>query len=230
MNRAVRRLIVPAISSAVMLAVLISLGTWQVHRLAWKRGILAQIASAEERPAIPMPADPSPYTKVSVTGVMRNDLSALYGSEVRETPGGPRIGAQLLVPLERPGQPPILVDRGWVPMERSRKLAPANGEVAVEGYVRAPDHPGLFSATDDPAMRQFYTLDPAAIGAAIGLPTMAPFTLVALGPPPPEGYPDPARKLPRPPNDHLSYAITWYGLAVTLVVIFAVYARKVIRG
>ncbi|HEX3350753.1 MAG TPA: SURF1 family cytochrome oxidase biogenesis protein, partial [Acetobacteraceae bacterium] len=49
----------------------------------------------------------------------------------------------------------------------------------------------------------------------------------ALGPPP-EDYPDPAQSLPRPPNDHLSYALTWYGLAATLLVVFLLYARKVI--
>ena len=39
----------------------------------------------------------------------------------------------------------------------------------------------------------------------------------------------PARTLPRPANNHLSYAITWYGLATGLLVIFALYARKVLR-
>ena len=55
---------------------------------------------------------------------------------------------------------------------------------------------------------------PPAIGAALGLRQVAPFILVAMGSAPPERYPDPARHLPRPPNNHLSYAITWYGLAV----------------
>jgi surfeit locus 1 family protein len=228
MNRVARRLLVPSISTAVMLAILLSLGTWQIHRLHWKLGVLAQIDAAEARPAIPLPADPVPFTKVRVTGTMRNDLSAMVGSDVEETPEGPRIGAQLVVPLQRPGLPDVLVDRGWVPSERSHRLAPDAGEVTVEGYIRAPEHPGLFSATDDAAMRQFYTFDPAAIGAALGLTSVAPFTLIAMGKTPPEGYPDPAQHLPRPPNDHLSYAITWYGLAVTLVVIFTVYARKVI--
>ena len=229
MTRVTRRLAVPALSSAVMLAVLLGLGTWQVHRLAWKTALLAQIDRAEQLPAVALSPNPQPFAKVSVTGTMRDDLSANYGAEVRDTPQGTRIGAQLLVPLERPGEPPIMVDRGWVPKDLAQGLAPDAGQVTVDGYVRAPDHPGMFSATDNLPMRQFYTLDPATIGAALGLPAVAPFTLVALGPPPPQLYPDPARHLPRPPNDHLSYAITWYGLAATLVVIFAIYARKVIR-
>ncbi|MBN8904164.1 MAG: SURF1 family protein, partial [Rhodospirillales bacterium] len=75
----------------------------------------------------------------------------------------------------------------------------------------------------------FYTLDPAAIGRALGLPTVAPYTIVALGDTPPQRWPDPAKHLPRPPNNHLSYAITWYGLAAALVVIFILWARKTVR-
>jgi surfeit locus 1 family protein len=100
----------------------------------------------------------------------------------------------------------------------------------VTGYVHPGDMPGLFSATDSPATREFYTLNPAAIGAALGLHNVAPFILVALGPTPPDGYPDPAKHLPRPPNNHLSYAITWYGLAAALVVIFVVWTRKALTA
>ena len=59
-----------------------------------------------------------------------------------------------------------------------------------------------------------------------GLHHVASFILVAMGPSPQERYPDPAHHLPRPLNNHLSYAITWYGLAVALVVIFVLWARK----
>ncbi len=97
----------------------------------------------------------------------------------------------------------------------------------VEGYVHPAERAGSFSATDDVAGRHFYTLDPQVIGAALGLGRVAPFTLVAMGAP---AIPDPARHLPRPPNNHLSYAVTWFGFAITLLVIFAVYARKVVRA
>ena len=226
MSRGLRRLLWPGVMAAVMLAVLLGLGTWQVERLHWKRGVLAQIARAEAAPAVPMPAAPVPFSKVEVTGHLRDDLSAYYGAEVRDTPAGPQLGTQLIVPLEREDGDDVLVDRGWVPNARPRGIALSSGEVTLEGYVRPGDAPGLFSAGDSPATRQFYTLDPASIGAALGLQRIASFVLVAMGPPPPERYPDPARHLPQPPNNHLSYAITWYGLAVALVVIFVLWARK----
>jgi len=211
-----------------MLAVLVGLGVWQIERLAWKRGVLEQISLAEARPAVALPEHPEPYTKVAVRGRFRSDLAVVYGSEVRDVPGGSRIGAHLIVPVERADGPYVLVDRGWVPEERDHPIATPEGEVTVDGYVRPAAVSGLFSAADDAAGRRFYTLNPAAIGTALGLARVAPFTVVALGPDVPGVFPDPARLLPRPPNDHLSYALTWFGLAGVLLVVFGLWARKVL--
>jgi surfeit locus 1 family protein len=215
--------------AVAMLVALLALGTWQVERLRWKLGILAQIAHAEASPAVPLPPQPDPFMKVQVRGQLRDDLAATYGAEVRDMPTGTLLGTQLIEPLERNDGDPILVDRGWVPDKRPHPIPLPPGDVTLEGYVRPSDTPSLFSASDNPAARQFFTLNAPAIGAAIGLPRVAPFFLVAMGAPPPDGYPEPARHLPRPPNNHLSYAITWYGLAVALVVIFVLWARKVLN-
>ena len=122
----------------------------------------------------------------------------------------------------------MLVDRGWLPLTAPAQPEPA-GAASIEGYVRLPDHPGWFSAADDPAGRHFYTLDPAAMGAALGLRQVAPFVLVALGPET-GALPDPAHHLPQPPNNHLNYALTWYGLALGLVLVFASWAHSVLRS
>jgi len=225
----IRRLAGPGLMTLAMFAILIGLGTWQIRRLRWKEGILAQIARAEAAPPVPLSGNPSPYTKVVVTGDLRADLSAFYALEVRDTRKGPTLGTFLIQPLERPGQLPLLVERGWVPQKRTTPIAQPKGDATIVGFIHQADKPGLFSATDDPATRTFYTLDPAAIGAAIGLPRVAPFILVALGPAPPQLWPDPAKHLPRPPNNHLYYALIWYGLAVELVVMFVIWARRTLR-
>ena len=110
-----RPLLWPAVMATAMLAVLLGLGTWQVERLHWKDDLLAQIARAEAAPAVPLPAEPEPFAKVQVTGQLRDDLSASYGADVRDTPVGTVLGTQLIVPLERKDGDTILVDRGWVP-------------------------------------------------------------------------------------------------------------------
>lgn len=221
-----RRLLLPGLMTVAMLATLLALGTWQVSRLAWKRDLIAAIAAAEQRPALPLGADPAAFARVRSEGVF-DPVTALYGAELRTVAGAPVGGAHLLGILRRDGAPPLLVDRGWVPVPPP--AIPA-GPATIEGYIRPADQPGWFAPTDDHAGRRFYTLNPAAIGQALGVPDLAPYTLVAMGPAAgPQGGPDPARTLPRPVNNHLSYVITWYGLAIALVVVFGLYARKVLR-
>lgn len=225
-----RRLLFPGIMTAVMMVVLLGLGTWQVHRLAWKRDILARIDRAEANDPVPLTGTPEPYTKVSVTGTFLTDRSATYGAFVETTPSGPAMGTQIIVPFRQTNGQMILVDRGWVPTARTSPVEQPAGVVTVSGYVRYGDIAGWFSAKDDPAARQFYTLDPRAIAASLGQPDMPAFLLVAVGPPLArevvDHIPDPARHLPRPPNNHLSYVITWYGLAAALLIVFTVWARK----
>ena len=241
MTGTARRLLWPGTMTAIMLLVLLGLGTWQVKRLFWKQALLAQIAQAETAEPIPLArieagGTLSPFMKISATGTFLPDETALYGAEVRDVApgpgmGGPVMGAQLIEPLREVNGELILVDRGWVPLSRTGPLDQPTGEVTVSGYVRFGDSQHWFSAADDPSTRRFFTLDPRAIGEAIGQPNLRPFVLVALAAGGPssgmvEHWPDPARHLPRPPNNHLSYAITWYGLAIALLTIFTIWARK----
>lgn len=229
MTPATRRFLVPSVSALLMMVILVGLGTWQVYRLHWKERVLNQIAEAEAAPSTPLGADPSPYQKISVTGRFLFDRVALFGAEVRDTNRGPTIGSYQIVPLERDGAPTILVNRGWIPQKRDVSLDDPTTVVTVVGYVRPTETASWFSAPDDPAARLFYTLNPLTIGAALDIPPPVPFTLVALGAPSPGKYPAPAEHLPRPPNNHLSYIITWYGLAGALAIIFALWVRKASR-
>ncbi len=219
-SRAARRLAVPAATTLVLLAVLLGLGTWQAHRLAWKTDLLARIDAAEAGPPVPLTDRPEPFAKVQAIGRFDNAREALVGLEVR----GTTLGARLLVPLLREGAPALLVDRGWVPLERDRPVDHPEGEVAVAGWVRPAETAGFFAPNDDAAARRFYTYDPQAIGAALDLGRVAPFTLVAIDDRP--GLPEADRALPRPTNNHLGYAITWYGTALALVGVFLVWARR----
>jgi surfeit locus 1 family protein len=208
-----------------VLAVLCALGTWQVQRLRWKTDLLARIEASERTLPAPLGATAEPYARVVATGRFDHAREALLGVEVR----GTTLGGHLLTPLLRPGHPPLLVDRGWVPFERDRPVDHPEGEVSVTGFVREADRRDWLSPKDDEAGRRFYTFDPQAIGAALRLPDApAPFGLVALAPAAgaAPSLPAPARGLPRPTNPHLGYAITWYGLAVSLVAVLLAFARQ----
>ena len=144
-----RSLLVPAVATVVMLAVLIGLGFWQLQRRTWKLGILAQIDRAEASPPAPLGPHPFQFEKVGVDGTLRTDVHALYGIDIR----GDKQGARLIEPLERPGQDTVLVDRGWV-AEGQEGVAAHPGPYT--GYVRLPDTPGAFTPNDDLAARHFY--------------------------------------------------------------------------
>lgn len=211
---ALRRLL-PALAALPVLAILLGLGTWQVQRLHWKTEMLATIDAAETGPPLPLDAGAKPFTKVAVTGRLDHGREALLGLEVR----GTTLGAHLLTPLLRDGAPPLLVDRGWVPLERDRAVVRPEGEVTVTGFLRPADERDWNSPRDDAPGRRFYLFDPAVIGQALDLPPPMPFGLVALAPvgSPVGELPAAPRHMPRPNNPHLGYAITWYGLAAALV-------------
>jgi surfeit locus 1 family protein len=138
-----------------------------VQRLHWKNDVLARIEGVRRASPSPLGASAEPYAKVVATGRFDHAREALLGVEVR----GTTLGAHLLTPLLRDGHPPLLVDRGWVPLERNRPLDRPEGEVAVTGFVREADTRDWNSPADDAAGRRFYVFDPAAIGAALGLRT-----------------------------------------------------------
>jgi surfeit locus 1 family protein len=219
-----RGVLIPILASLPVLVALLWLGTWQVQRLHWKTDMLARIAAAEAGPPVPLSGNPAPYTKVIATGRLDHGREALLGVEVR----GTTLGGHLLTPLLRPDSPPVLVDRGWVPLERMQAIDRPEGEVAITGYVRQADTRDWNSPRDDTAGRRFYVFDPAAIGAALDLPPPAPFGLVALAPAdaPAGTLPAAARTLPRPDNPHLGYAITWYGLAAALVGVLVAFLTR----
>lgn len=228
MTSPARRLLLPSVMTVAMLVVLIGLGSWQVQRLRWKSAILEEVALAEARPGQPLPPDPAPFAKVIVTGRLRPAPTALFGAEVRTLATGPAMGARRIGILDRPVGKPVLVDLGWVPAGHA--VAVPDTEVTLQGYVHPGDTASWFSASDDLSGRHFYTLDPARIATALGVADALPLVIIALGPTPADRWPDPAKHLPQPPNNHLIYAVTWYGFAVTLVVIFLLWARKAIRS
>ncbi|GGJ31575.1 SURF1 family protein [Neoroseomonas lacus] len=217
-----RRLLLPILATLPAMLALLGLGTWQVERLLWKTELLDRLAAAEAAPAQPASVSPAPFSKVMVTGRFDYSKEAMLEIELR----GTTLGGRVITPLMRDDGPPVLVDRGWAPFERDRPVTHPEGEVTVTGWVRPAETAGWSSATDDVPGRRFYTFNPAAIGAALGLPAVAPWGLVAMDPAVADTLPQPSQALPRPNNNHLGYAITWYGLAAALVGVFLVWARR----
>ncbi len=220
-----RRLVAPGIAAFITFWLFIALGIWQLHRLKWKMAIVAALHAASLAAPAPLPAHPSPFEKVIIAGHWLPGKAALYGDEVHDSPHGPIAGGELIMPLAAASGTIWLVDLGWVPQTHPTPLA--NPPPAI-GYVHAPIRPGWFAGPDNPAAGLYYTLNPARIGAGLGLPAVAPYILIAMGKQPPPGspLPQPAGDLPTPPNNHYEYALTWFGFAFVLVFQFIFFARK----
>lgn len=233
-----QRLVLPSFLALPVLALLLALGSWQVQRLAWKDGLLAEIAIAQAAPPIPAPVAAEPFTHITATGRFRPGTEAILGLEVR----GTVLGGSLIAVLDRDGAPPLLVDRGWVPMEGGDVERP-EGEVMLTGYARFSDRRTPFAAADDVPRRRFLTFDVPAIAAALGVPEAPAYALTVVRPGPargPSGFgaappptsgplPDAARGFPAPHNPHLGYALTWFGLAAAWVAVFLLWASRRLR-
>lgn len=219
-----RRLLLPVLFAVPVLAVLLALGTWQLGRLAWKEALLADLARAQAGPAVPLGPDTPVHSKVVLSGRFDHGQEALLGAEVR----GNRMGAHLVVPLRQPNGVTILVDRGWVPVERDRPINRPEGEVTLEGHLRDPDQSGWFTPAPDLAARRFFAFDTRQLCAALVAGPCEARAVVALAGADEraDALPAASRSLPRPNNNHLGYVITWYGLAVSLVGVLAVFLRR----
>jgi len=245
-----RALIVPACVAAAALAVLVSLGLWQMSRLAWKQGLIARVEERSRAPAVPlqgrdawprMSAEADDYRRVTVTGRFRHEAETyLYhvaGDSRQAGRGRPQgQGYFVMTPLVTASGDTVIVNRGFVPTERrdpaTRAAGQVEGEASVTGLVRYPEMRGAFAAPDDPARRLFYTRDLVAMGRAMGVDgrTTAPFSIDADDTAVPGGLPRGGETRLTFPNRHLEYALTWFGLALTLIGVFAAFAMQRLRG
>ncbi len=224
---------------AVGLVVLVGLGTWQLDRRVWKEDILelrAQRITAPVRTysevvdAASEGLDAVEYGPIQLQGRYRPDADIKLQSRTR----GGRAGFHIITPLvlETDGAV-VLVDRGWAPVGSEDEVAPAPaGVVSVEGYVRRFETPGRFTPDNDPDTGTWFYVDRDQMASATGVRSVAPFYVqqapktAASGIYPAGGVPDIALS-----NPHLQYAMTWYALAVVLLVIYVVFqARRKVGG
>jgi surfeit locus 1 family protein len=184
-------LIWPAIITCVAAAILVSLGVWQLHRLAWKEGLIAEIetrANAAPQPLPPVAEWPKlrpqdyEYRHVAVTGTFEHGEEAL----VFRTSGG-AAGQQTwlpcLTPLRLKSGGTVIVNRGFVPLDRkgqsSRLPGQIQGETEVTGLMREPEARNFFTLADDPAAGLYFTRDPGLIAKHFDSATAAPFSIDA---------------------------------------------------
>ncbi|UYY59226.1 SURF1 family protein [Sphingomonas sp. S2-65] len=211
----------------VAVLVLAGLGVWQMERRAWKLALIAQV---EQRLAAVPVAAPGPaawpavgadaaYTRVQIRGRFVGDRDS-YVQAVTDLGGG----YWLMTPLRADAGWTVLVNRGFVPADLRGKIAPpADVPVTVTGLLRTSEPGGGFLRRNDPGQNRWYSRDVQAIAARQGIDAAAPYFIDSdrTG----NGWPRGGMTVVRFTNNHLVYALTWFGLAA-LIVILSVLARR----
>jgi surfeit locus 1 family protein len=223
------------------LALLMSLGFWQLRRLDWKEALIARVEARANLAPVALPplsdwprlaADDYDIRHVQMRG--RFDFAGLALVFSQAPPrGGMEPGFLVLTPLRLESGGVVLVNRGFVAQSKAAGGAwrsGPGGAVTITGLMRSPQARNSFTPADDPAKSQWYTLDPVNIAAALKLEEAAPFLVQqdsggesALGQA--DGLSRVFTGAPEIPNNHFSYAVTWFGLAAALAIVFAFYAR-----
>ena len=234
-----RSLVAPGLAALVALALLLGLGTWQLQRKAWKEALIAQIETrggAEPGAILPESAwgewraESDEFRRVRVTGTFLHGHEAPVHGLAPGERGAPVQGFYLFTPLRLASGAIVLVNRGFVPTELrdpgARPQSQPAGEVTVTGRVRAPDAGSWFTPQNVPGQNRWFTRDPQAIAAATGLDRVAPFYIEADANPSAGGWPRGGQTQLNLPNNHLQYALTWYGIALTLVGVFGAFAWR----
>jgi surfeit locus 1 family protein len=221
--------VVLALLAGVVFAGFFALGTWQVQRRAWKLDLIARV---EQRVHAPVADAPGPdrwaevnaandeYRHVRASGVFENDKSTLV-----QAVSDLGSGYWLVTPLRLADGSELLVNRGFVSQDWRRQPAPGAAiaePVSVSGLLRVTEPGGAFLQKNDPAENRWYSRDVQAIAAARGLSRPAPYFVDADARTPggdPAGRAGPAGGLTviAFQNNHLVYALTWYGLALMMV-------------
>jgi surfeit locus 1 family protein len=226
-----RSLLWPTIWSAVALLLLLGLGTWQVQRLHWKEGLIAERNAALTAAPVPLPktlddARALEFHPVRAEGEFLNDRELdLNAQSLRGDQG-----FHILTPFRQADGTIVFVDRGFVPTDRkapaSRAAGAIAGPTAVTGLLRLPEPPGWFTPANEPAKNSWFSIDLPAMAQAARVRSALPFYIDADKTPVPGGWPQGGQTITDLPNDHLQYAITWYALALALI---AIYIRFAIR-
>lgn len=229
--RSALTLTVLGVLAALGIAALLSLGVWQVQRLAWKTDLIERVETRLASPPSPAPtpaewADVSEandeYRKVTVTGRFLHDQSV-------QTQAVTALGAGfwLMTPVQT-ADGTYLVNRGFVPSDNRDGATLPEGDVTVTGLMRMTEPEGGFLRKNDPAADRWFSRDVAAIGSAKGL-TLAPFFIDAeIG----QGLPVGGLTVVSFPNKHLGYALTWFALAAGLAgaaIYVALYEKRLRR-
>jgi surfeit locus 1 family protein len=229
-----RRFLVFVLFSVLGIAVFSALGIWQVERRTWKLALIDRVDHRihAEPVAAPRPGawpainrDDDEYRRVKITGRFANDRETLVDATTERG-----MGSWVMTPLTTPDGFTVLVNRGFVPVDRrdpaTRAAGQIDGATMVTGLMRMTEPKGTLLRANDPDADRWYSRDIAAIAKARGLNRVAPYFIDADATANPGGLPIGGLTVVSFYNHHLLYALTWFALALMLALALARVVRE----
>jgi len=231
----------PTILAGLALATLLTLGAWQWQRRAEKLALIERITARADGPALPLAAvrvaftktgGDIEYTRTTATGRFLHEKERyLYAPA---TAGG---GWHVLTPMTLTDGSRLWINRGFVPDAfrdpGTRADGQVPGEIKATGLARLDQQVSMFTPPGDPVRNVWHRravadFDRSAFPGDAG--PVVPFVLEADATPNPGGWPKGGVTRMQLPNRHFEYALTWWGLALTLLGVYAAFAWGRLRA
>lgn len=197
-----------------------ALGVWQIERLQWKLRLIATVNARVTQAPEPAPGpadwpqvsfDHDAYRRIRIDGRYLNDKAVLVQALTEQG-----AGFWVLTPLQTDRQFVVIVNRGFVPTDRSdpatlQKIA-VTGPVAVTGLLRLSEPHGRFLEANQPAQNLWYSRDVEALAEHERLGVHAPYFIDAEAAADANALPVGGLTVIHFANSHLIYVLTWFGL------------------
>jgi surfeit locus 1 family protein len=222
----------PTVFTVPAVLLMLGLGVWQLERLQWKEALISERAERTTATAIAVPASDADvanleYRHLAGQGEFLHDKEIFLGA--RSMNGNP--GYHLITPFKLDDGRIVLVDRGWIPLDRKTADKRAAGNVSapatLDGVLRLNGKQTWFVPDNRPDLNFFFWVDLPAMAKLAALPNTETRFYVEAGPAAnPGGFPIGGQTRINLPNDHLQYAITWFSLAIALSVIYVLFHRQ----
>lgn len=216
------------------MATTLGLGTWQVQRLAWKTNLIAEInAAKKENPftSETLPSDAATlkeknFWPVKLTGVWDHSIEYHLAPRYFKS----QLGYHLVQPLQLPDKRVVLVNRGWIPAAKkdigTRPRSIGVGRETVRGMIRYGSERNPFTPENQKEKNVWFGRDVAEMATFYDIKGVLPVMVDQVGAQDPKTLPIPSDGAIRLRNDHFTYIVTWYSIALGILIIFILSHRK----
>ena len=199
--------------------VFISLGSWQIIRLNWKNNLILEIETSLKNPPVELSElNLSNYLKIKTSGSIDFEKQIyLYNLNESGTPGFEVINP-LIIDSKN-----YLINRGWIPFEKknSKEIYDFD-ESNIIGTLKSQGRKNIFKPDNDIEENYWFSLDRDDILEFTGK-KFSNYIIYLDGN---YQFPKPKKITANISNNHKKYAITWFSLAISILLLYLYFRRK----